>query len=156
MKNLSKEATAIFLTILSRLEEHEQSLKQNGRNEDAEALIIDANGPGSGIMPLVVKRLESAKLGGGEVAIISLAHHAASIPGGFRDPEMRFMVNRRDGEAVIPCYFGMDGCPNPAYGEQPSVLFEKGRVKEYYPRKQAGQTAFANQWMKNLKHQQNL
>lgn len=86
-----------------------------------------------------------------EGALYSVAHYYKQNGDLMRDPDMEFM---KIGDDYYPVYFRQDGgiaC------EQEAVVYgPDGKIERHDPKVQADLAIFANQWMKNIKEQQNL
>lgn len=127
LKTLSKDATAVFLKLVERLE-GKDSIKI---------------GDGKGFMAVHVDRLYDNKY--------SIAHYYTQNGDLMSDPRMEFIV---ENGKVYPVYFRQDGAHGRddevlTYNDQGVV----SRVNEKMARDLA---TFANQWMKNIDEQQGI
>jgi len=96
-------------------------------------------------MDVVVEHIGHCNLG----ALYSIAHYYEQEGDLMRDPEMRF-IKGGDGE-YYPYYYRLDGLGI----EQETVTWDReGNVDKMYPEQQRAQAAFANEWMRNIKEQQ--
>ncbi len=131
MKYLNKTAEAIFRKIIAMA---------NGESY----LKLDAGG----FMAAIFEKLNSYTDGKLKGDVWSVAHYFEQNGDLCSDPEMTFLV----GDAMIlPMSFTMNGTV--LERNEQSVTIEGDRVK-YKPRMQKDHTAFANQWMVNIKNQQ--
>jgi len=148
MKHLSQEATKIVDTLTANV------------LEIGDAKTFDAHGYtkhwDGGIMAAHVELIDNVP-SSGSGNLYSITHYYKQNGDMMRDPEMIFWhgktVNRK-GEMIdtyYPTYFRQD----PAI-EQESAIFENGKLTGYSPRMQKDHAIFANQWMKNIKEQQNI
>ena len=132
MKTLSKTAAATLNKILSKLENDYIKI------DNTEGLF----------MPVSVEIIfENEKY-----LQISIAHYFEQNGDLMADPEMIFISVKSNG-SFIPCYYKQDGI---LLSEEESVKFENGEIKAYREAMQESHCHFANIWMKNIKHQQNL
>jgi len=67
------------------------------------------------------------------------------------DPEMHFLYDVRFG-SIFPIYYRQDGLDV----EQSSVIIDDGLILNVNKDLQVDHTDFANQWLLNIKNQQNL
>lgn len=109
---------------------------------------IDNNGPGSGIMAVVVERIGECNLG----PKFSVSHYYEQNGDLMRDPEMVFFKSLADGK-YYPVMFRQDSlgiC-------QESAVFDENDVWiGVRHRQQADHATFAGTWMKNIKYQQRM
>ena len=82
---------------------------------------------------------------------ISLAHYYEQESDLLADPEMVIIYVKASG-LFIPSYFKQDNLGV----EQESVIMNLGEIRGVRTKMQADHTSFANMWLKNIKHQQNL
>jgi len=137
MKTLKKSSTSIFLKIIAKLAENTH-------------LKIDANGPDSGIMPLIVEKLgQPVQILSTDYQIYSLAHYYTQCGDLIADPDMTFAVNINNPDIIYPLTI-----QNPMFYSE-GLFMQNGKWLLNKPI-QADMTSFANQWLKNLKWQQNL
>ena len=136
MKALNKEATAIMEKLYKRLTpENQHHIKlDNGR----------------GFMPVYLETLNTKELGGlGKVKFISMAHYYEQNGDLMRDPDVVFMRTRFG--AYYPISFQQD---NMGIYQEPVVIDEGSFMVQ--KKLQASLSSFSNQWLKNIKMQQNL
>ena len=109
---------------------------------------IKIDNTGSSFMPVSVEAIfENEKY-----MILSVAHYFEQNGDLMADPEMLFIYAKAM-KTYIPSYFKQDGFMG---SEQESVIMENGEIKGYKAKMQADHTSFANQWLRNIKQQQNL
>ena len=91
--------------------------------------------------------------------LYSVTHYYKQNGDMMRDPEMIFWGGQTMNQkcemvdTYYPIYFRQDGgIPI----EEESAVFTDGKLSGYRPAMQADHAKFANQWMKNVKEQQNL
>lgn len=147
---LSKKATEIFFAILDH------------QPEGSEAFKIDNNKPGSGLMPLSVDYLGNVDLLGQKAKLYSFAHNYFQEGDVMKDPDIEFAVidnrtpeNRSmDLTAVIPCLFQQDGI---FARITETIVINCGKATgQYRPKALREIVTFSNQWMENIKWQQNI
>ena len=83
--------------------------------------------------------------------IIRVGHYTSNEGNITSDPEMRFIYDEKE-DIYYPSYYRQD-CLEV---EQESVKTVRGEIKTVNKFLQAEHTEFANQWLINIKHQQNL
>jgi hypothetical protein len=127
MKYLNQQATKIFLQLIN-------SGKDKISNND-------------GFMPVHIERIYEVDNG----HIYSLAHYYEQNGDLMADPEVCFFHHTKQG-FIFPISFQQDSLG--IYDE--SVLFQDGKITHVHLPKQRDLTAFANQWMRNIKLQQSL
>lgn len=136
MRNLNQQSTTIALRLFEMLQ----------ASENGEALKVN-NAPGAFMQVHLEMRNEIKGLG----KVFSIAHYYEQQGDLMSDPYMEFAVN---GNHVIPILIEQHGGLET---RQEAIIYEDdGTVKSYYPRLQNDITAFANQWMKNIKVQQGI
>jgi hypothetical protein len=135
MKTLNKTATVIFRSIMSEL---------NGTD------YIKLDRGGESIMPLVVERIATGiDLAGSAVDIYSFAHYYKQNGDLVPDPDVTFAVSKARPDFVVPMTF------------QNAIYYSEAIVQEnnrwmISTKIQHDLVDFANNWMKNLKWQQDL
>lgn len=84
--------------------------------------------------------------------LVSIAHYGEQNGDAMRDPEMTFYHNRKTGRAYAMTF------RNDYLGSVETSILEdtKGRPKQVNRRRQRHHTDFAEQWLRNIKHQQTL
>lgn len=132
MKHLNKEATAVFRHLIAGF-----TLKPG---EDHRR-IDNTNGA---FMAVVVETVEVAPTG---APIVSVAHYYEQNGDLMADPEMTFLLAN---DRVFPMSYRLDGL---GVNRVAFEYLDKNRWR-LNAREQAGETLFANQWMRNIKHQQ--
>lgn len=136
MKTLNKTATKIFLRLVAMAKS----------NEDNYIKINNAEGV---FMPLSVEKV--GEIEGYEC--FSLAHYREQNGDLMSDPQMEFLLMQNQvGSIVIPYsfrndYMGIDSR---------DVLVEDSKLKGFRGKAIVDNIEFANMWLKNIKHQQNL
>lgn len=131
MKALNKTATATLNKMLSLLE--------NG--------YVKIDNTNASFMPVSVEIIfESEKY-----KQISIAHYYEQEGDLMADPEMVFIYSKALDE-FYASYFKQDNLGI----EEDSIIMEHGEIKGYRAKMQADHATFANMWLKNIKHQQNL
>jgi len=129
-KTLNKEASAVFEKLIEPLQGTRHHIKYGN--------------PGDAFMPAVIEKLDTLDIG----TVYSIAHYYELNGDLCQDPEMTFI---KTPFGIIPNMF-QQALP-PVYQE--SIFKDKGtwviRV-----RLQADHVAFANDWMINIKNQQNI
>ena len=151
-KKLNKASAAIFSAILKQYSDAGTDL-----------LKINVNGDDSAIMPLSVEKVSNTRsinTPWGMGSLYSFAHYYEQNGDLMRDPEIVFLVvdNRETDEGdmdligIFPQMFQQDNIAS--YREL--IKIEDNSVKTFDTRWQPDVTIFANEWMKNLKWQQNI
>ena len=84
--------------------------------------------------------------------VYAVGHYYTQMGDRMSDPEMTFLVNDDDGR-VYPLSFEQHGF---FAKHEISALFENGKFKGKFKRRNNDHKNFANQWMENIKYQQNL
>jgi hypothetical protein len=136
MRALNKDAARVMDILTDGLNEHTPHRKIDGAN---------------GFMAVVVEWIGYAQIGTDQGDLFSVAHYYEQNGDLMRDPEMIFY--KAGAGSYFATYYRQDNLGI----EQESVLWdEDGKIKGYYRREQSDQTSFANTWMRNMKHQQNL
>lgn len=108
---------------------------------------VDNNNPDSGIMAVHVCMLGENRFG----KIFSVAHYYEQNWDLMADPRMTFLL---DGQGNwIPFEFYMDGI---FAREEEAIVFESDTVAGWRKKMQHAHAVFAEQWMKNILHQQKL
>ena len=131
MKALNKTATATLKKIVSKLE--------NGYVK-----IDNTNGS---FMPVSVEQIfENEKY-----KQISIAHYYEQNGDLMADPEMVFIYSKAL-DVFFPSYFMQANLGI----KEDSIIMEHGEIKGYSAKLQTDHAAFANLWLRNIKHQQNL
>jgi len=82
---------------------------------------------------------------------ISIAHYYEQEGDLLADPEMVFIYSKAL-DVFYASYFKQDNLGI----EEDSIIMEQGEIKGYRARMQKNHNEFANLWLKNIKHQQNL
>lgn len=154
MKQVNKEAKKVIAAIIDKMTDTDNNLK------------IDINGPDSGIMPIVVERLEGdIHTPWGAGTIYSFAHYYEQEGDLMRDPEICFLIvdNRKayedkgadplDGFGVWPQQFQQDGI---FARYQELITIENGAATKCMKGAQSDVAIFAGQWMNNVKWQQQI
>jgi hypothetical protein len=143
MKMLNQQATKIAIKLFELMLEHDGNY------------VLNTNETDSGIMAVHIEKKEAIiTIIPGETSfknIFSLAHYFMQDGELLSDPYMEFMVSDNL-EKVIPILFRQDS----PYTHQDVFIRENGQIRSYRPKWQKDMTDFANLWMKNIKHQQNL
>lgn len=134
MKKLNPKATQVFCRLLEKL----------GRKQH-----LKLTNPG--YMPLTIELVNSHIIAEvGEVKLYSLAHYYTLNGDLVTDPEMCFLVFRKEEAAlIIPCMY-QQGLP-PLYQE--SISIEGDKIILLHIDMQADHTAFANSWLNNIDEQ---
>jgi len=83
--------------------------------------------------------------------VISLAHYYLQNGDLMADPEVCFLLDKGHG-IYFPIYYMQDSIGV----EEESVEMVNGEIKKVNLSLQLEHTRFANMWLKNIKHQQNL
>ena len=99
-------------------------------------------------MPVVLEEISD----NGNYKIISMAHYYEQNGDLLVDPEMMFIYYISQ-NVFVPYYFKQDGILSM---EQDSIKFKDVEINSICPKMQADHTTFANQWIRNIKYQQNL
>lgn len=131
MKPLNKRSQAIFTRII------------DGMDKVGDHKKLDA---GHGFMPLCVEVVGDGPAKGS--LILSLAHYFTQNGDLMSDPQMEFLVTA-DG-TCFPLVFEQSG-----FIYQDAVRFEDGKIL-VAKKLQADIASFANDWMVNIKEQQDL
>ena len=131
MKTLNKKSTEILNKMVSLL-------------EDGYIKIDNTDGS---FMPVSVEVIFENEL----YKQVSVAHYYEQYGDLMADPEMVFIYVKAN-DSYLPSYFKQDNVGM----EEDSIIMEQGEIKWYRSKMQADHTAFANMWLKNIKHQQNL
>lgn len=131
MKALSKQATGIFKKLTDGLKKPGDSKKI----DNAQGLF----------MAVHVDFLWESKQG----RIYSLSHYYEQNGDLMRDPDMEFLDT---GEAILPMTYRQDGLGI----HQTALLIGEDEQLRVNIKLQKQITTFANQWMKNIKDQQEL
>lgn len=84
--------------------------------------------------------------------LISIAHYFEQNGDLMADPEV-IIIYSKTMNFFMPSYFKQDGFLG---REEESIVMENGEIKGIRTKMQADHTSFANQWLKNIKFQQNL
>ncbi len=101
-------------------------------------------------MPLIVEKLgQPVEILSTEYQIYSLAHYYTQYGDLIADPDMTFAVNINNPDIIYPLTI-----QNPMFYSE-GLFMQNGKWLLNKPI-QADMTSFANQWLKNLKWQQNL
>ena len=132
MKTLNSTSTATLNKMVSMLEDG----------------YIKINNTGSSFMPVSVEAIFDNE----KYMVVSVAHYYEQNGDLMADPEMLFIYNKAM-KVFFPSYFKQDGFMG---SEQESVIMENGEIKGYKAKMQADHSSFANQWLRNIKSQQNL
>lgn len=83
--------------------------------------------------------------------IIRVGHYTSNDGDIIADPEMRFIFDETE-DIYYPSYYRQD-----CLGlEQESLRIVRGEITTINRLQQESHTNFANMWLKNIKHQQNL
>ena len=150
MKHLSIAATKTMDALTSGLDN-----PGDAKTFDAHGYTEKWNG---GIMATHVENIGNIP-STGTGNLYSVAHYYKQNGDMMRDPDMVFWsgkaTNRKAElfDTYYPISFRQDGgIPI----NQESAVFENGSLKGIYTRMQKDQAVFANQWMKNIKEQQEL
>lgn len=133
MKTLNKKSTEILYKLMNMM------------SEDHYARIDNSNGAFMAVSIEGIFENEKYKQ-------ISVAHYYQQNGDLMADPEMIFIYVKANG-SFIPCYYKQDGI---LLSEEESVKFENGEITAYRKNMQESHYIFANIWLKNIKHQQNL
>ncbi|WP_333664717.1 DUF6908 domain-containing protein [Desulfobacter postgatei] len=129
MTPLNKKATEIFMAMTNDMIEFNKTKK-----------IVNSKA----FMPVHIEKLASYDIG----TCIAVSHYYKQNGDMMRDPDMEFIVTQSG--QVFPAMFRMD---NPPVYEE-SIFFDNGwKVR---PALQKQHAAFANQWMQNIKDQQQI
>lgn len=132
MKAVNKSAAQVLDLLTEGLQEEGDRNKTDNR---------------PGYMAVVVELIESSPAGSYE--LFSVTHYYRQNGDLMRDPEMIFFKSFNG--QYYPVYYRQDSLGV----EQESVVFMgRDSIKAFYPKMQAGQAAFANIWMRNIKLQQ--
>ena len=83
--------------------------------------------------------------------IFTVGHYHSEEGDIMADPEMQFLFDESSG-SFYPIYYRQDSLEIENY----SVKIDDGLILGVNKSLQAGHTAFANEWLTNIKHQQNL
>ena len=140
MKTLNPVASTAFLALINLMKE-EQHLKLN-------------NAPGS-YMPVIIEFLYHTTMKDKPMKIYSLSHYYEQNGDLVPDPDMTFAVlnalptHPEDLPQIYPLTF------QNAIKYDEAVFPEEG-IWKVYPKLQADLTDFADLWLTNIKHQQNL
>lgn len=159
---LNKQSTALMIQVMDTL-----------HSENETHAKFDANGPDSGIMPLVVEIMATGIIHPSwpsyPAKIVSFAHYYIQEGDLMADPLMEFIYV--DGRAVLdsmpeekknkdnilmcvkiqPRLFQQDGI---FATNQQSAFIEDGRVTKYRHKLMKDHIYFAQHWFKNIKYQQ--
>lgn len=140
MKSLNQRATKIFMKLI------------NGVSY-AKYRKINNNGEGSPFMAVVVEQIGQNKYG----KIFSVGHYYQQMGDRMSDPEMTFLLNESD-QKVYPLSFEQHGTfaiyeVGARFDENDSLT---GLPKRRGRKVCAEHASFANQWMLNIKYQQEL
>jgi len=131
MKALNAQATATLKKMVALM-------------EDGYIKIDNTNGS---FMPVSVEQIfENEKY-----KQISIAHYYEQEGDLLADPEMVFIYSKAL-DVFYASYFKQDNLGI----EEDSIIMEQGEIKGYRARMQKNHNEFANLWLKNIKHQQNL
>jgi len=131
MKTLNKKSTEILNKMIS--------MQEDG--------YVKIDNTDSSFMPVSVEVIFENEL----YKQISLAHYYEQESDLLADPEMVIIYVKASG-LFIPSYFKQDNLGV----EQESVIMNLGEIRGVRTKMQADHTSFANMWLKNIKHQQNL
>ena len=86
---------------------------------------------------------------------VSVAHYGEQNGDLMRDPEMIFIKAPISGD-YFPSYYRNDYLGIERYGVISTEQVDGKSVFNFNPREQADEAAFANTWMRNIRHQQQL
>jgi len=131
MKTLNKKSTEILNKMIS--------MQEDG--------YVKIDNTDSSFMPVSVEVIFENEL----YKQISLAHYYEQESDLLADPEMVIIYVKASG-LFIPSYFKQDNLGV----EQESVIMNLGEIRGVRTKMQADHSSFANMWLKNIKHQQNL
>ncbi len=134
LKPLNKKAEAIFLKIIEGVTT--EAAKYIGKT-------------GTAIMQVVVEQVYHENEYG---KVYAIGHYFQQNGDRMSDPEMTFLVNDADGR-VYPLSFEMHGVLA-RYEE--NTRFENGKLAGIYKKMNNDHKNFANGWMENISHQQEL
>lgn len=134
MKPINKTAAIIFDHLVSLL---------NGENH---IKIDNSNGI---FMPLSFEFLHDTDLMGQDAKIFAMAHYYEMNGDLIADPDMTFIQLIKSPEIVYPASITTQ------FGHRQSV-WKEGKEWKINRREQADQTSFANQWLLNIRDQQEL
>ena len=158
---MSKEAKAVFITLVDQL----------NSSEDKQSIKIDVNGPNSGIMALHIEKINTVSfLGSDNLPVYSFAHYYEQNGDMMRDPDIEFIVcDLRDTAILGGLTDDADllECVGiwPSRFRQDGILFrddelieidETGKAERYRPKKYNDVCVFCSSWLKNIKWQQNI
>jgi hypothetical protein len=132
MKKLNKQSEMVLRQLIKDLKEPGDGTKIDNTDET--------------FMPVHVDFVWENQHG----RIYAIGHHYIQNGDVMMDPEMTFLVNDT---GVFPMSFQQDGSI-PLYQE--AVFENDDEQLAYKPKLQASLNSFANDWMKNIKEQQNL
>lgn len=131
MKALNKTATATLKKIVSLLE--------NG--------YVKIDNTGNSFMPVSIEVIYENE----KYLQISIAHYYSQADDLVADPEMIFIYSKAL-DVFFPSYFKQDNLGI----EEDSIIMEQREIKGYRSKLQNDHATFANLWLRNIKHQQNL
>ena len=134
LKPLNQKATKIFFKIIK------------GVNKEAAKYIGEK---GKTFMQVVVEKIYHENEYG---KVYAIGHYYTQMGDRMSDPEMTFLVNDIDGR-VYPITFEQYGV---FARYETSALFENGKFQGKYKKMNNDHKNFANQWMENINHQQQL
>ena len=134
MKQLNKKASQIFNQLV-RIMDDQDHVKIDKTNET--------------FMPVVLERLAETEIHGHKVDVFSLAHYFEQNGDLVPDPDMVFFRFVDYPEKILPGTFQNQM----SYKE---AIWLDGDRWKYNPKEQADQVSFANMWLKNIKHQQDV
>ena len=134
MKKLSKVSAKTFNKLIDQLDE-ERSFK------------IDNSG--GTFMPLSVEKLMDVEFMGNPATIYSLAHYFEQNGDLVPDPDMTFIRLANNSEVIFPASF------QNSFGYREAIM-QKENGWAYSSQELADQVSFANMWLRNIRHQQNL
>jgi hypothetical protein len=131
MKTLNKKSSQTMNKMVSMLEDG----------------YIKIDNTGASFMPVSVEVIfENEKF-----KQISIAHYYEQNGDLMADPEM-IIIYSKALDVFFASYFKQDNLGI----EEDSIIMEQGEIKGYRAKMQADHAAFANLWLRNIKHQQNL
>lgn len=131
MKKLSQRAEKIFNKIIELAKQTEHCCIKIDTTDGA-------------FMPLSVEKIDQDQLG----EYWSFCHYGMQNGDCMRDPEVIFWITEN---GIFPTYFRNDYIGRESYCVQ-----NNGGQVSYYKREQRDLATFSNQWMENIKNQQDL
>jgi len=134
LKPLNSKATKIFFKIIDGV-------------KTSEAKYIGEKG--KAIMQVITEQIYHENEYG---KVYCIGHYYEQMGDRMSDPEMTFLVNNSDNR-VYPLTFEQHGV---FARYEVSAVFEDNKLKEVYRKMNNDHKNFANQWLENIKHQQNL